>query len=309
MEATQTSANTNNLIVGTEQNDTLFGTEGNDTLVGDRGDDSKFGGAGDDRLIWNNGDGSDINEGDDGHDISEINGAIDAGDEFELRANGERAEFERLNFGQFTIDADNVEQFEINGLGSDDTLTVQDLTGTDVQQVLFDGGEGNDSLNASHTNADLVAMGGTGNDSLTGGSGNDLIAGGDGDDSLMGGEGADTFVLGFNGIDTIADFNFAEGDIIQLSTVELGISSVDSLSYDTNTNTLSYGETELAVWENPAAELNLIEYVELIQDQKSWVKKVSRPFKILDLKNHVRTAAAFLAAAAFTISNEFSSIQ
>ncbi len=260
----------NNGIVGTEDNDllsglggddTLEGLGGDDTLVGDKGNDLKYGGIGDDRLIWNNGDGSDIMEGDDGYDVVEVNGAVDAGDEFELRANGDRAEFERLNLGPFTLDVDNVEQFEINGGGGDDTLTVQDLTGTDVEKVIFTGDAGYDWLDASQTWVDIMASGGDGYDTLTGGKGNDILEGGKDDDTLMGGEGADTFVVGF-GIDTILDFNSAEGDIIQISNMELGISSTDALDYDVNTQTLSWQDTELAILENPSGFS--MDYVEII---------------------------------------------
>nr|MDJ0593282.1 hypothetical protein [Pleurocapsa sp. MO_226.B13] len=139
---------------GGEDDDTLTAGAGNDELIGDTGDDYKIGGAGDDRFIWNNGDGSDINEGDDGYDIAEINGAAEAGDEFKLGANGDRALFERVNLGPFTIDADNVEEFEINGLGGDDTLTIRDLSGTDVSQVSFDGGDGDDLIVFSGLRAD-----------------------------------------------------------------------------------------------------------------------------------------------------------
>ena len=215
----------NDLLKGSsvpEITDTLKGGEGDDTIIGNRGDDLKVGGKGNDRLIWNNGDGSDIMEGDEGYDVTEVNGAVEAGDDFELRANGHRAEFERLNLGNFTLDVDNVEQFEINGGGGDDTLNVKDLTGTDVQQVIFNGGEGNDTFDASHTHVKVMAYGGEGNDSLTGGSGDDLLKGGNGDNLLKGGSGADIFVVGFDGIDTIADFNFAEGDKIQLSCSRIG---------------------------------------------------------------------------------------
>ncbi|WP_019504462.1 calcium-binding protein [Pleurocapsa sp. PCC 7319] len=262
LDASQTSVNM--VARGGEGDDTLIGGNGNDILIGDTGSDLKIGGLGNDRFIWNNGDGSDINEGDDGYDVSQINGAPDDGDEFDLSANGERALFERLNLVPFTVDTDNVEQFAINGLGGDDILTVQDLTGTDVQRVVFDGGDGNDNLNASYTDTDITALGGAGDDTLTGGSGNDLISGGDGLDILTGGVGADTFVLGFEGVDTIADFNFSEGDTIQISTLELGISSVDSLGYDNNTNTLYWGETELATLETPLAEFTPSEYIELV---------------------------------------------
>ncbi|MEL7407058.1 MAG: calcium-binding protein, partial [Cyanobacteria bacterium J06558_2] len=224
----------------------------------------KNGGAGDDRFILNNGDGSDIMEGDDGYDITEVNGALEAGDDFELRANGHRTEFERLNLGNFVLDVDNVEQFEINGGGGDDTLTVQDLTGTDVQQVFFSGGEGNDTFDASQTAVDVLAFGDAGNDTLTGGSGNDILEGGDGNDLLIGGLGADIFRVGFDGIDTIADFNFAEGDIIQISAQDWGISSYESITYNSDAHSLWIGETEIAKFASPLAEFNAAEYVELI---------------------------------------------
>ena len=246
-----------------EITDTLNGGEGNDTIIGNKGDDLKIGGYGDDRLIWNNGDGSDIMEGDAGYDVTEVNGAVDAGDDFELRANQYRTEFERLNLGNFTLDVDNVEQFEINGGGGDDTLTVKDLTGTDVQQVLFNGGDGNDYLDASYTEVKVIADGGTGYDTLTGGHGDDLLKGGEGNDLLKGNAGADTFVVGL-GVDTIVDFNYAEGDKIQIFADELGISSYDGLSYNSSEHTLYWNQTELAVFDNSIAVFNITETIDIV---------------------------------------------
>ena len=104
----QAYKNTKKAIVGTDENDTLIGTAGNDTIIGNKGDDLKIGAEGNDLFIWNNGDGSDTIEGDEGYDTVKVNGAVDAGDDFELRANWGRAEFERLNLGNFTLDVDNV---------------------------------------------------------------------------------------------------------------------------------------------------------------------------------------------------------
>ena len=263
----------NNFIVGTKGNDllrggdgidTILGLKGNDTIIGDKGDDLKFGGKGDDLLIWNNGDGSDRMEGGRGYDVTQVNGAVDAGDDFELRANGHRSEFERLNLGPFTLNVDNVEKFEINGGGGDDTLNVKDLTGTDVRQVVFRGGKGDDYFDASHTSVDVMAYGGKGNDSLTGGRGDDLLEGGNGNDLLKGGKGADTFVLGFKGIDTIADFNFAEGDTIQIASSSLGISSHDSLSYKANEHKLYWNQTELAVLDDSVSDFKITENIDFV---------------------------------------------
>ncbi|PZW49207.1 Calx-beta domain-containing protein, partial [Pseudomonas sp. URMO17WK12:I2] len=63
--------------------------------------------------------------------------------------------------------------------------------------------------------------GGGGNDILYGQGGNDLLVGGAGDDILFGGAGADTFAWqkGDFGKDVIKDFNVAEGDTIDLSSL------------------------------------------------------------------------------------------
>jgi serralysin len=74
------------------------------------------------------------------------------------------------------------------------------------------GGEGNDTV-----------YGGQGNDTLDGGIGDDLIYGDKGSDVLTGGAGTDSFAFGgFGGdvpqlgLDTLVDFNVAEGDKIRL---------------------------------------------------------------------------------------------
>ena len=244
--------------------DTLSGGEGNDIVVGNKGNDILTGGEGDDRIIWSNGEGSDIIEGDGGNDVSQVNGALEDGDNFELRANGERSEFERLNLGNFVLNEDNVEWFEVNSSGGDDILTVQDLTGTDVQQIIFNGEDGNDLLDATLGNVAIVADGGAGDDILFGGNANDILTGGVGNDNLTGNTGADIFALGFTGIDTITDFNSAEGDTIALSGLELGISSLESLSFNTNDNTLNLGETELAIFENVEPGVNPIDFSVLV---------------------------------------------
>ena len=93
-------------------------------------------GAGDDTFVWNPGDGSDIVEGQDGTDTLLFNGAnID--ENIDISANGERVRFTR-DVGNITMDLNGVEQIELNALGGADTITVNDLTGTDVTQVDID---------------------------------------------------------------------------------------------------------------------------------------------------------------------------
>ncbi|MEM6717546.1 MAG: calcium-binding protein, partial [Cyanobacteria bacterium P01_C01_bin.147] len=209
------------LLLGGSAVDTFYAGAGDDIVVGQRGNDIAYLEAGDDRFIWNNGDGSDFIDGGEGFDVTQVNGADGAGDEFDLAAVDGQAIFNRLNLGLFTLTNEEIEQFEINGQGGDDSLTVGDLTGSTVESVVFSGGDGNDFLNASGTSTPIVADGGNGNDILIGGDGDDiliggagvdLLIGGGGNDVLMGGDGADVFAVGTNqtGIDVIQDFIVGE---------------------------------------------------------------------------------------------------
>ncbi|MEL6778783.1 MAG: calcium-binding protein, partial [Cyanobacteria bacterium J06597_16] len=202
------------LLLGGSAEDTFFAGAGDDIVVGQRGDDTAYLQDGDDRFIWNNGDGSDFINGGKGFDVTQVNGADGPGDEFDLRAVDGQAIFNRLNLGLFTLTNEEIEQFEINGQGGDDSLTVGDLTGSGVQSVIFSGGDGNDFLNGSGTATPITADGGNGNDILIGGTGDDILIVGGGADLLIGGGGNNTLIGGdgndFFGFDTGAAFNAAD---------------------------------------------------------------------------------------------------
>ncbi|NJK68582.1 MAG: calcium-binding protein [Microcoleus sp. SU_5_3] len=201
----------NDLLRGGNDNDSLAGNGGNDTLIGDKGSDTFEGGIGDDRMIWNDGDGSDTMRGGLGIDVTEFNGSVAQGDNLVLKADGQKANFQRLNLVPITLDVDDTEQFEINGLGGDDTLNVKNLFGTDVRQVEFQGNEGNDILDARQTNVKIIADGGVGNDTLIGGSNNDSLVGGAGNDFLQGGGGNDTLIGGSANTATIGFIDTMNG--------------------------------------------------------------------------------------------------
>ena len=59
-----------------------------------------------------------------------------------ISANGSRAQFTR-DVANITMDLNGVENIQFNALGGADTITVNDLTGTNVSQVNLDLG-GND---------------------------------------------------------------------------------------------------------------------------------------------------------------------
>ena len=155
----------NDTIVGGQGADTLIGGDGNDTVTGGRGNDVALLGNGNDTFIWNPGDGSDIVEGQAGTDTLVFNGS-NAPENMDISANGSRVRLFR-DVGNIAMDLNGVENVQINALGSADTITVNDLTGTDAKQVNIDlaatagSGQGDGA-------ADNVIVNGTaGNDAVT----------------------------------------------------------------------------------------------------------------------------------------------
>lgn len=123
----------NDTILGSNGADLLLGGDGNDFIDGQQGNDTAFLGAGSDVFQWDPGDGSDVVEGQDGDDRLLFNGS--AGNEiFNVAANGGRVLATR-NLGNIVMDLNDVERIDFNALGGSDTLTVNDMSGTDLQQV------------------------------------------------------------------------------------------------------------------------------------------------------------------------------
>ena len=120
----------NDTILGSNGADLLLGGDGNDFIDGNQGNDTAFLGAGDDIFQWDPGDGSDIVEGQDGNDTMLFNGA-NVNEIFDVSANGGRVRFTR-NVGNIVMDLNDVETIDLNALGGADNVTVNDLTGTDV---------------------------------------------------------------------------------------------------------------------------------------------------------------------------------
>ncbi|MEO6409614.1 MAG: Calx-beta domain-containing protein, partial [Burkholderiaceae bacterium] len=124
------------------------------------------------------------------------------------------------------------------GTAADDVLMGR--AGADILQ----GGDGNDRL-----------YGGDGADQLFGGNGNDVLYGGAGNDLLTGGLGGDTFawsladrgLMGAPAVDTITDFNVAQGDVLDLRDLLVGATPTPaSLSHYLDIN-FSGGDTVIRV--------------------------------------------------------------
>src|SRR5688500_7802004 len=120
-------------ILGSNGADFLFGGDGADFIDGQQGNDVAFMGANDDVFQWDPGDGSDVVEGQSGNDRMLFNGS--AGSEiFQSSANGGRVLFTR-NLGNIVMDLNDVEAIDLNALGGTDSLTVNDMSGTDLVEL------------------------------------------------------------------------------------------------------------------------------------------------------------------------------
>jgi Ca2+-binding RTX toxin-like protein len=155
-------------LLGGSGAERLNGGDGNDRIDGNRGNDVAFMGAGDDTFVWDPGDGSDTIEGQGGRDTMLFNGA-NAPEKVDLSANGSRLRFFR-DAASITMDTEGVERVDFKALGAEDSVTVGDLSGTDVDEVNVDlagsggGGDGAaDSVVVKGTNGnDVVFVNGAG---------------------------------------------------------------------------------------------------------------------------------------------------
>ena len=113
--------------------DTFLGSAGDDLIVGGDGNDVAFMGAGDDTFAWSPGDDDDTLEGQDGFDTMRFNGA-NVSEQINVFANGGRVLFTR-DIANVTMDSNDLESINYAALGGADTITVNDLNGTDVTEV------------------------------------------------------------------------------------------------------------------------------------------------------------------------------
>ena len=239
--------NDNDLITGGTEDDSLLGSAGNDTISGDAGADVISGGFGQDRLFG--GDGSD-NLGGNGDDDTIEGGAGNdtlgggygsdlltggtGNDTYIVETPGDRV-VEAANAGTdrvqtsivWTLGA-NLENLVLAGSGNIHG------TGNTLANNL-QGNAGNNMLNGDAANDTLAGQagndtlsGGTGNDVLNGGIGADRLIGEQGADRMTGSQGADVFLfraladstMAAAGRDTITDFSMAQGDRMDLRTID-----------------------------------------------------------------------------------------
>ncbi|HET9737409.1 MAG TPA: calcium-binding protein [Solirubrobacteraceae bacterium] len=150
----------NDTVLGSNGVDLLLGGDGNDFVDSQQGNDTAFLGAGDDTFQWDPGDGSDVVEGQANTDTMLFNGS-NGDEQMDASANGGRVRFFR-NLGNINMDLDDVESIVAKTLGGTDSLVVNDLSGTDVNNVAPDlaATAGGDDLAADN----VVVNGTTGDD-------------------------------------------------------------------------------------------------------------------------------------------------
>jgi Ca2+-binding RTX toxin-like protein len=237
-----------------------IGGDGDDFLNSGFGNDIMLGGRGNDTFQWLPGTLNDVFDGGAGFDTAIVVGNdtaipdfatpdptdVSNADTFVLNrdpSNPGGVLFQRTNLIPFSISMDNIENVTLRTGAGNDSITIGDLSGTDVRQVVAEGGLGDDVINGSAQASTRIALtlrgndgndrlvGGAGNDILDGGAGNDILRGrggrdvligGDGNDrlagggrqdTLIGGSGADTFVRARR--DNVLDFFGGEGDVFE----------------------------------------------------------------------------------------------
>jgi Ca2+-binding RTX toxin-like protein len=225
----------NDTLIGGASSDVFLGGDGNDLVTGRQGGDVALLGAGNDTFTWNAGDGEDSVEGQGGFDQLNFKGTA-ADEQVEISGNGTRVRVS--HGGALAVDMEEVERIELSASSGQDIVTVNDLGGTDVSQVVMHlGADGElDQVKINATTADdtiavtsinggvqvfglpaaIVISGTDASDHVTinGGAGDDIINASTLSAGLMsvvlqGGLGADT-LTGSSGIDTAVfnvDFN------------------------------------------------------------------------------------------------------
>lgn len=214
-----------NILTGNSGNNILYGLAGNDALNGGAGADAMYGGIGNDTYY-----------------VDSISDQV-----IEYANQGTDLVYSSVSTSIKWL-PDNVENLTLTG-------TAYYGNGNDLNNVI----SGNNFANALYGYGGNDALYGYGgNDSLIGSDGNDSLTGGSGVDTLWGGTGADKFIFNSlsEGIDIIKDFQWTEGDTIQISMSGFGATSLSQFSYNSSTGALFFdpsgltGPTQFAIIEN-----------------------------------------------------------
>jgi len=121
----------NDFLRGSDGNDVLVGGLGDDDVDGGRGADTEILGSGDDTALWVPGEASDVIDGGRGHDTLTFIGS--GGNEaFTLVPDAGAAVLTR-DLGNIRMRMNRVEEVDVQALAGTDTVSVGDLSGTDLR--------------------------------------------------------------------------------------------------------------------------------------------------------------------------------
>jgi hypothetical protein len=154
--ATVSGGSGNDSLNGGDGIELFIGGSGRDAVDGNRGNDSAVLGSGSDSFRWDPGDGSDIVEGQSGTDTLDFNGAAGA-ENMRLSPNGGRSLFLR-DAGNIRMDMDGVERLDLTALENQDTVAVDDMSGTDFRRANVDLSS---AAGGPDGQADIVTVNGT----------------------------------------------------------------------------------------------------------------------------------------------------
>jgi Ca2+-binding RTX toxin-like protein len=187
--------------------DVFIGSQGDDLIVGGDGNDTAFMGAGNDVFVWNPGDDNDTIEGQAGVDALVFNGANIA-ENITISANGGRAAFFR-DIASVTMDTNDTEVIAFNALGGADNIVVNDMSGTDVTNVVVNlagtlGGSAGDGA------VDTITINATNGDDVISVSNNNGVV-------TVSGLAAQVTIFGFEATDQIVINGLAGDDVITAS--------------------------------------------------------------------------------------------
>ena len=203
------------IVIGSNGDNHLDGRGGNDSLLGGGGDDTLLGGIGFDTL--KGGGGHDLIQGGENSDILLGGGGNDTifgGDHHDTIEGGGGADVIDGGTGDNTLSYETDTAGVSVNLGSN-AVSGGHATGDTIFGVFNQaiGGSGNDSLTGKWGQSNTL-VGGAGHDTLVGknnadnlqgGDGNDLMTGNSGDDTILGGAGADTMDGGSDNDSLIGD--------------------------------------------------------------------------------------------------------
>ena len=194
-------------------NDLMIGSQGDDLIIGGDGNDAALMGAGNDTFVWNPGDDNDTVEGQDGIDTLLFNGANIA-ETVDIFANGSHAMLTR-DVAAITMDMNGVETVTFNARGGADSISIGDMSGTDVTQVSIDLAAVPGST-AGDGAADTIVINGTGGDDVI------LLSLDDNGALVIDGLASQIVIEHFDFNDTIHIDGLGGDDVILASGVGLG---------------------------------------------------------------------------------------